>query len=229
MKQSSSSVGGSRLSYLDNLRIFLTILVIFHHASIAFGGGGSWPVEDPEEDLLTSIVLTFFTAVNQSYFMSAFFLLAGYFTPRSLEKKGARSYLLDRLIRLGIPLLIYTTLIINLNAFLIQVVWLKQPFEWTVEYNPGHLWFLQALLLFAVIYVIYRHFSDQEPERKLFQIYPDRFPPNRALILSIAILAVLTFVVRIYYPDRRMDRGLPAGAFRPLHFLLLHRHLGIPG
>ncbi len=214
MKPWSDPAGGSRLAYLDNLRIFLTILVIFHHASIAFGGGGSWPVEDPKEDLLTSVILNFFTAVNQTYFMSAFFLLAGYFTPRSLEKKGARPYLLDRLVRLGIPLLVYTTLIINLNAFLVQVVWLKQPFSWIVEYNPGHLWFLQALLLFAVIYAVYRHFSDREPAKKRFQIYPERFPPNQAMILSIVVLAALSFVVRIFIPV-----GEWIGGIQPAHFV----------
>jgi hypothetical protein len=30
----------SRVVYLDNLRIYLTILVILHHAAIAYGGGG---------------------------------------------------------------------------------------------------------------------------------------------------------------------------------------------
>ena len=38
---------GSRLFYLDNLRIYLTILVILHHAAIAYGGNGDWAVKDP--------------------------------------------------------------------------------------------------------------------------------------------------------------------------------------
>ena len=88
MKSQSDAKAVSRLSYLDNLRIYLTVLVIVHHASIAFGVGGDWLVDDPSVDEISPIFLTFFTAVNQSYFMSAFFLLAGYFTPRSLEKKG---------------------------------------------------------------------------------------------------------------------------------------------
>ena len=34
----------SRLTYLDNLRIYLTILVILHHAALAYGGNGNWGV-----------------------------------------------------------------------------------------------------------------------------------------------------------------------------------------
>ena len=74
-----------RLYFLDNLRIYLTILVIFHHAALAYGGGRSWYVgRDPMTDEISPIFLTLFDIINQSYFMSAFFLLAGYFTPLSL-------------------------------------------------------------------------------------------------------------------------------------------------
>lgn len=212
--ESAVPKSGSRLSYLDNIRIFLTALVITHHASIAFGGGGSWAVSDPAKDEITSILLTYFTAVNQSYFMSAFFLLAGYFTPRSLEKKGSGTFIVDRLIRLGIPLLVYSTLIININIYLVQVVWRNEPFTWYWGYTPGHLWFLQALLLFAVIYVVYRIFSDKDPDHKRLQYYSDRFPPNRALIISIAVLAVLTFAVRIFIPI-----GKEFYSTQPAHFV----------
>jgi len=214
MKSQAAPKTASRLAFLDNIRIYLTILVILHHSSIAFGGGGDWLVKDPSVDAISPIILGFFTAVNQTYFMSAFFLLAGYFTPRSLEKKGPSSFLIDRLIRLGIPLLIYTTLIININQFLVQVVYWKVPFTWRLEYDPGHLWFLQALLLFAVVYVVYRGFSDREGTQKRFQVFPDRYPTNRALIFTIAVLAVLTFVVRIFVPI-----GEWIGGFQLAHFI----------
>ena len=31
-----------RLLYLDNLKVCLTVLVIFHHAGQAYGDGGDW-------------------------------------------------------------------------------------------------------------------------------------------------------------------------------------------
>ena len=36
----------SRLFHLDNLRIYLTILVIVHHTAIAYGGAGDWAIID---------------------------------------------------------------------------------------------------------------------------------------------------------------------------------------
>ena len=32
----------NRLYYLNNLKVFLTVLVIFHHAGQAYGKGGGW-------------------------------------------------------------------------------------------------------------------------------------------------------------------------------------------
>jgi glucan biosynthesis protein C len=200
MKTQVDAKSGVRLFYLDNLRIYLTLLVILHHASIAYGGAGDWPVKDPGVDPFSRIFLTFFTAVNQSFFMSAFFLLAGFFTPDALERKGAGYFVKDRLIRLGIPILVYTTLIINLNEVL-WGVWMRgQPFRWIFAYQPGHLWFLQALLLFAVIYVLYRIGMKQGTIKQHIQVCSDRFPPNRLLILGIVFLTALTFVVRIWFP-----------------------------
>ena len=41
----------------------------------------------------SSLILTMFCATNQAYFMGFFFLLAGYFTPPSLERKGYARFL----------------------------------------------------------------------------------------------------------------------------------------
>ena len=81
MTEQKSAKPPARLFHLDNLRIYLTILVILHHTAISYGGAGDWTIIDPSVDDISPIFLTLFTAVNQSYFMSAFFLLAGYFTP----------------------------------------------------------------------------------------------------------------------------------------------------
>ena len=200
MGEQASANTQKRLYYLDNLRIYLTILVILHHTALAYGGAGAWGVRDPGVDEISPVIFTIFGAINQSYFMSAFFLLAGYFTPRSLEKKGARTFLIDRLIRLGIPLLVYTTLIVNINEFILSKFAYGVPFRFQFVYEAGHLWFLQALLFFALIYVLYRAIAGRNGDKSPFQIYRDRFPPDGVLLLSIVVLGVVTYVVRLRFP-----------------------------
>jgi hypothetical protein len=192
-------------------------LVVFHHTAIAYGGAGDWLIVDPAVDDISPIFLTFFNAVNQTYFMSAFFLLAGYFTPRSFEKKGGGIFIRDRLIRLGIPLLIYSTVIVNIHVYLSNVYLRDESFSPILTYSPGHLWFLQALLIFAAIYMAYRFFADRNPSKKRFQYSQDRFPPNSALILSIIFLSVLTFIVRLEFPVGVWFAGLQLGHF--VHYI----------
>ena len=57
--------------------------------------------------MLESIFYVFFLAVNQSFFMGFFFLISGYFTTGSYDRKGAWYFFKDRLVRLGIPLIFY--------------------------------------------------------------------------------------------------------------------------
>jgi surface polysaccharide O-acyltransferase-like enzyme len=184
-----------RMFYLDNVRIYLTILVILHHATLAYGGSGGWTIHDEITDEISPILFTFFNALNQSYFMTTFFLLAGYFTPRSLERKGSKNFLVDRIIRLGIPLLIYTTLIINLNGLMITKFYLDVPFQFVWSYQPGHLWFLQLLFLFALIYVIYKLFKKEASN-----IAERAFPSDGIIWITVIVLAIITFLVRLAYP-----------------------------
>ncbi len=195
MAEKVSAKPPARLFYLDNVRVYLTILVILHHATLAYGGNGDWGIKDVITDEISPILFTFFNALNQSYFMTAFFLLAGYFTPRSLERKGTRSFLLDRIIRLGIPLLIYTILVINLNRYLITKYHLGRPFQFSWSYQPGHLWFLQLLFLFALIYAVFKLFK-KDP----LNMETRAFPSDGILWITVVVLSIFSFMMRMAYP-----------------------------
>jgi peptidoglycan/LPS O-acetylase OafA/YrhL len=79
---------------IDALRASLTLLVLFHHTAITYGGSGDWYYKEvrsgPE---LSSQLLSLFTAANQAFFIGLFFLLAGYFTPDAVERHGAAGYM----------------------------------------------------------------------------------------------------------------------------------------
>ncbi|HZW02954.1 MAG TPA: acyltransferase family protein, partial [Anaerolineaceae bacterium] len=99
---------GVRLNYLDTLRVILISLVIALHAAITYGALGDWTYVDPAQDEITSILLTLVTGTVQAFSMGLYFLISGYFTPRSYDRKGVFSFWKDRLLRLGIPLIVYT-------------------------------------------------------------------------------------------------------------------------
>lgn len=201
-----------RLLFVDNIRIYLTILVIIHHVAVAYGGSGGWPLKETPTDVISPIIFLLFNAVNQSYFMSFFFILAGYFTPRSLEKKGSISFIKGRLIRLGIPMLFFLLILAPLTYWIVaniaydlgipfSEIW-REVLTFTTLQNItfGHLWFLQALLIFAIIYVLYKNIFDGKKLDEPFIVYENEFPPNGIIALCIGVLSVVTFIVRILSP-----------------------------
>ena len=102
----------NRLAWIDNLRVLTIILVVILHTAVTYSGLGGWYYEEETElDMLSMILFAFFQTFTQAYFMSLLFMVSGYFTRRSLEKKGTANFLGGRLRRLGIPLLIYVFII----------------------------------------------------------------------------------------------------------------------
>ena len=59
---------------LDALRASLTLLVLFHHTAITYGGSGDWYYKAvPAGPQLSSQLLSLFTGFNQAFFMGLFF------------------------------------------------------------------------------------------------------------------------------------------------------------
>ena len=192
----------SRLYYLDNFRLFLIITVIFHHASMAYGGTGAWGVMDGATDPISPNLIALFNSVNQAYFMSSFFFLAGFFSPRSLDKKGKRLFLVDRLIRLGLPLVGYVLLLGNLNIYILDRFLREVPFQWRFGYDPDHLWFIQNLLAITIFYLILG-WGWERLRKGPVSFFIDRFPPRRILWGSLLTIGILSFCIRIEFPVNR--------------------------
>lgn len=207
-----SSDARPRNAAVDHLRIGLTALVVLHHVAIAYGGSGGWYWR--EQPNASSLPLVLLNAFNQSYFMGFFFLLAGYYTPPSFERKGARRYVLDRLLRLGVPLLVYFLLLSPLTIALSHMS-RDLPFwpAWGLmirqhEFEPGPLWFALALLIFAGGYVLWRRLRPTPAA-----VADVSLPSFRALALTAFALGLVNFVVRLAIPVGDQVLWLQLGYF----------------
>ena len=134
-----------------------------HGFAITYGGAGGWFYNELYPSAATSsILLTLFVATNQAYFMGFFFLLAGYFTPASLERKGYAQFLGDRFLRLGLPLLVFVFILGPFTAAIVAAhdgkgFWGVFPDLWNrVIIINGPMWFVQALLMFCLGYCAWR-------------------------------------------------------------------------
>ncbi|MEJ2597312.1 MAG: acyltransferase family protein [Anaerolineales bacterium] len=200
-----------RMFFMDNLRVFLTILVVLHHLAITYGASGSWFYQERPTTELAGILLSLLTMLDHFYFMGLFFLIAGYFVPGALDRKGPRRFLKDRLVRLGIPLVVYGFLI---SPFVMYVKGMQEGWwagslgQFVITYwrelrfSPGPLWFVEALLIFSMAYVLGRSILNWIQVRWGNYVRPaSQRPLTHARILAlILVMAPLSFAVRLVFP-----------------------------
>jgi peptidoglycan/LPS O-acetylase OafA/YrhL len=192
-----------RIYYIDNLRIFLIALVVLHHLAITYGGPGSWYYIENKADALSGLIFSMFLATNQSFFMALFFFISAYFIVVSISRKGAGRYAVDRLIRLGIPLLGYYVLLSPLTNYIL-VRWQRgemisfPAFVWKYHgFGFGPMWFVEALLYFNFIYLGYYLLFRQnaiisKPKLKIPGIVP--------ILIFTILLGIGSFTIRIWLP-----------------------------
>jgi glucan biosynthesis protein C len=200
-----------RLHFIDRVRVVLTILVIAHHAGQAYGPtGGSWPITNME----TSRLLSPFFAVNAMFFMGMFFLISGYFVPMAYDRHGAATFAKSRFTRLGIPALFFGFLVfapityVSLGERLSLIEFAKFLYSRGYQELYVHLWFLLHLLLYSLVYVIWRLISDRLPKR---QGITYRIPNHLTILIFIVLVACANWVIRIWYP---LD------TWKPLFFII---------
>jgi peptidoglycan/LPS O-acetylase OafA/YrhL len=221
----------SRLLFVDHLRAFLIILVVLHHVAIVYGAIiPFYYVEPPIHNPLAFQVLLVFVLVNQSWFMGVLFLLAGYFTPGSYDRKGPVSFLKDRLLRLGIPLLGYIFVLSPLSSigyFLMpeELTGITTPLTWhTFPYfdflDMGPMWFVAMLLIFSFCYVLWRMATRNRtsPMKKTSSV-----PSHVGIGIFILVLAGVSYLFRMGIPLGKEVFGFPTLSYLPqyLSFFVL--------
>lgn len=204
-------ITAGRFKYIDNLKVFLTLLVIFHHVAITYGAGGSWYYLEHGRNETINVILSVFTTFNQTFFMSFFFLISGFFTPGAFERKGIKSFFKDRLVRLGIPLLVFTFTLSPIVEYIKYLTsdngqisfWDFYMYNNVKSFNfcPGPLWYVETLLIFSVIYCLIRLITNKfVPKISKNNSSNTKELNIRKTLIFILFLSVFTFAVRILFP-----------------------------
>ena len=99
--------------------------------------GGWYQYQDPVPAAVSTIIaLMIPTIIADNVGLGFFFLFAGYPTPGSYDRKDGAAFVQDRLVRLGIPLVLYDLLLDPLVAYMAR--WRPSSF-WSF-YSPYLLW-----------------------------------------------------------------------------------------
>lgn len=204
---SANSYG--RLDWMDRVKILLTFLVIAVHAAVTYGSEGGWYYQEATGDMVSVVLLTMQNAVVQSFLMSLFFFISGYFIPVSLEKKGPGKFTAERLARLGLPCLAFLFVLGPLTIWVTETRLEGLEFVYRNSIHIGPLWFAQALLIFTGIYLVLRR-----PLSRIAKgIVVPAAPTGRHLGMLFGALAIATFLARWAWPMGDGIWGMQLGSF----------------
>lgn len=210
---------GGRLAYIDNVRIFLSMLVVAHHAGQPYGSEGWWLYQTG----LRNEWIGLFFGINEAFFMGLFFLMAGFFHPGSVDRKGPARFVLDRLYRFGVPIAVMVLGItpifiyfhaLNFKHLAFASYWefysgvylgiAAKPAAWTGAAGPNfefvHLWFIENLFLYGCAYALFRWARGAADK----PLSPRPTEPISAAtawkaMLALALwLSVSTYLIRIW-------------------------------
>jgi len=197
---------------LDYLRAFVIVLVVLHHAVLAYCTFGhfnmqhyTWstaPIVDSQQWRGFDLAVLF----NDSYFMPLMFLLSGLFVGPSLTRKGSAAYLRDRARRLALPFALAELTIMPLAYYAsyrmtgatigFGAFWVQTVFHGPWPSGPP--WFVAVLFGFDLIAV-----AVYPLLRRLIRIRP-RLPFWG--LFAVSVITWLPLLIR-YGPDLWFTRG----------------------
>ncbi|RYZ25006.1 MAG: acyltransferase, partial [Chitinophagaceae bacterium] len=151
--------------WVDYLRSAITVLVVAHHASLAYTTFASFDKSayinstNPVVDTNRSVLMDIFENFNDIFFMFLMFFIGGLFIARSVGNKGAAVFVKDRLYRLLLPFLIGGTLLMLLAyypSFILaydstEISFYIKDFFTTQQWPVGPPWFIWLLFVFNLI------------------------------------------------------------------------------
>lgn len=174
-----------RFHSLDFLRALALLMGVLIHVLMLF----LEPADGSEPRLGASVIFIWI----HTWRMPLFMLLAGFFTAFSLAKRDVGNYALNRLIRLGAPILLLWSVIPAIDEAATELFKIPELISWLFYDVPftlrlDHLWFLYYLLLFYGVLLLLESINP-----KIFSFIADyKLSLTRVLILWLPILILLS-------------------------------------
>lgn len=208
------SLSRERFYYLDWLRVFAVVMVfIFHNTH--FFDFIDWSVKNNTESpvMMVLFLLIYFWS------MPLFFFLAGACTKIALDYKSKKEYVIERIKRLIIPLVVgmlvlappqgYVESLSKLQFHGSFINYYPQFFQHlfhnftgkTIADNMYHLWFLGFLFIFSIIALpLFALLKKNKIQKYICKIA--EFSNKKGMIFLFAIPILMShLILRVHFPD----------------------------
>jgi glucans biosynthesis protein C len=209
------SPAAARIDFVGRYKGLLATLVVMIHTGITYGAVGGWSFNEPHDVMWLKVLATCIGSFSQSFVLGAFFFLSAYFLPRSLAKKGALKLLGDRLVRLGIPFVLFYFVGSPFLALAIDNLAHGKHYGLGPNFGSGPLWFVEALFVFTALYAAFARIRKSRAPLFL----PRGLPSVGVIAGYIGVAALLGFAARTVFPIGWSIHNQQLGFF-PMYVLL---------
>lgn len=213
-----------RKYYFDNGKAIASLLGIFYHSALVFAGT-AWLINIEKEQSLP--IFQIYTEYINLFRMPLFLFISGYFAALSVMKYHLKEFTLQKITRLGIPL-ISTLLTFNIiERFFVSkfnnknfsfIEMLNTMVPWNSNFQLSHLWFIYYVIIFSFLTYFVLTFTKVSFNSLIIRIlnkYTDAF----LIVCSIAIFGMfgILFILTGFFHE--LLSFLTIGANLP-YFLL---------
>ncbi len=227
----------SRLYYFDYLRAFIIMVVIFLHSMLPYVEDYIWYVSET----IKSDIFALLSILIDVFIMPIMFFIAGYFTYKSLKKRGAKAFIRNKSHRILLPFIIgvlFLSPIMGYLSVLVRGMKISYLEYWVTLYfnnfiaseHAAHYWFLAVLFVFYFSFVlIYKYYGD-----KIDKLYNKSQNINKSKVIKFLVSFTVFgtffyFIVSLFSPDGSWTSLFNMLVFQPTRatIYLLYFYLGV--
>lgn len=201
-----------RVIFLDKIRYTMVLGVVILHAACAYATIIPWwCVLDSNRKQIFDLLIV----ILDIYQMPILYFLSGYFAVASLNRHGFKGYVLGKLKRLGMPLLVVGLFFVPIMPYIrhclsdeapvgfFQYWWMQMTtvldWRWVHITSPDigarianhfsqwHLWFISLLLIFCLLSALWFKFFPNQMKQNM------RTRSNNTRSILFSLLCVLLF------------------------------------
>lgn len=218
MEKTDGPASTVRISFLDNLRYLMILLVLVYHACGAYASvAPHWAVHDT-----TSLMADIIRELFDVFMMPLLFFIAGFFAPISLEKKGSWGFLKDKVKRLLVPwalavfivlpLALYDQPLNSVRPFWKYWPWYLHSFEVRLRFTQTPVglttqaiyWFISLLFFFFLLFLLFQSLTRRRPNG--YSLHSEKkASPGKSFLPALLIFGLLIsvgyFFLLLFFPD----------------------------
>lgn len=208
-----------RFSELDWLRVILIFAVFLHHVCMPFNGD-DWHIMNNDSSKILDDIMVYF----EQFRLPILFFISGVGSVILLSKVTVVRFVKDKFLRLFIPLLIGSLLVIPPQIYIENIVEMKSYWQeyptLALKFETNHLWFIEYLFVFFLLAIPLNKLFSSSLGASIINFVQKLSNHKIGLYLLVTLLIIIKVYFSLTFPseDKKIE-NLSSSAFYFFFFI----------